>query len=62
LLLLGNIGLQKDGRVEAEGTLDEFLIGCQEMQRLWQGDLGKAGRTDADAVAFEAIPMKREVL
>jgi ATP-binding cassette subfamily B protein len=35
----------KEGRVEAEGTLDELLETCEEMQRLWRGDLG------ADAAA-----------
>ena len=30
----------KDGRVEDEGTLDELLTGCEEMQRLWHGDWG----------------------
>jgi ATP-binding cassette subfamily B protein len=29
----------KDGRVEAEGRLDELLETCGEMQRLWHGDL-----------------------
>jgi ATP-binding cassette subfamily B protein len=29
----------KDGRVEAEGQLDELLGTCEEMQRLWHGDL-----------------------
>jgi ATP-binding cassette subfamily B protein len=28
----------KDGRVEAEGTLDQLLETCEEMQRLWKGD------------------------
>jgi ATP-binding cassette subfamily B protein len=32
----------KDGRVEAEGQLDELLESCEEMQRLWHGDLVSA--------------------
>lgn len=31
----------KDGRVEAEGTLDDLLANCEEMQRLWSGDIGE---------------------
>ncbi len=30
----------KDGRVEAEGQLDELLKTCEEMRRLWEGDVG----------------------
>ncbi len=30
----------KDGKVEAEGTLDELLASSEEMQRLWRGDVG----------------------
>jgi ATP-binding cassette subfamily B protein len=29
----------KDGRVEAEGALDELLETCEEMQRIWHGEL-----------------------
>jgi ATP-binding cassette subfamily B protein len=29
----------KDGRIEAEGRLDALLESCEEMQRLWHGDL-----------------------
>ncbi len=30
----------KDGRIAAEGKLDELLETCEEMQRLWHGDVG----------------------
>lgn len=28
----------KDGRIEAEGRLDDLLLSCEEMQRLWHGE------------------------
>ena len=29
----------KDGRVEGAGTLDSLLTSCEEMQRLWRGEV-----------------------
>jgi ATP-binding cassette subfamily B protein len=37
-----HIVVLKDGRVEAEGALDALLDTCEEMRRLWRGDLGAA--------------------
>jgi ATP-binding cassette subfamily B protein len=33
----------KEGKIEAEGTLETLLGTCEEMQRLWHGDLAPAG-------------------
>jgi ABC-type multidrug transport system fused ATPase/permease subunit len=35
----GNIIVLKDGRVEAQGTLEELLLISPEMRRLWLGDI-----------------------
>ncbi len=32
----------KDGRIDAEGSLNDLLTTCEEMQRLWHGDLVSA--------------------
>ena len=41
----------KDGRMEAEGTLDMLLETCEEMRRLWRGDLGTAEHWDESGQA-----------
>ncbi len=35
-----HIVVLKDGMIEAEGKLDDLLESSEEMQRLWEGDLG----------------------
>ena len=36
-----HIVVLKDGRIEDQGKLEDLLGRCEEMQRLWSGDLGK---------------------
>ena len=39
-----HIVVLKDGQVETEGTLDALLAECEEMQRLWKGELEPNGK------------------
>jgi ATP-binding cassette subfamily B protein len=44
----------KDGHIEDQGTLDELLTRCPEMQRLWQGD-GSDGNSPQKADADRPV-------
>lgn len=45
-----HIIVMKDGRIEAEGSLDDLLATCTEMQLLWQGEVATEEDTDESLV------------
>ena len=42
----GNIVVLNDGAIEAEGKLGYLLETCEEMRRLWHGDISDGGPPD----------------
>jgi ATP-binding cassette, subfamily B, bacterial len=55
-----NIIVLKDGKIEAEGTLGELLLTCEEMKHLWLGDPAFWAQDKAEDVedeCVEAVPV-----
>ncbi|MHB0879153.1 MAG: ATP-binding cassette domain-containing protein [Anaerolineae bacterium] len=49
----------KDGRIEAQGSLEELLQACDVMRRLWQGDAGEAEWPTHPSYPSTALPYER---
>ena len=41
-----HIVVLKEGQIEDEGTLEALLARCDEMPRLWEGDIEERKRVD----------------
>jgi hypothetical protein len=39
----------KDGKLEAVGKLDDLLVSCEELKRLWAGDGESKSEVDGSA-------------
>jgi ATP-binding cassette subfamily B protein len=53
--------VMKDGRVEDRGTLDELLPRCEEMRRLWTGEIEEAYKSEgARRLTPDAKPTQTE--
>lgn len=52
-----NIIVLKDGQIEAQGTLKDLLRSCEEMQKLWEGDLAPS-KSFVDEVAEVDVKTK----
>jgi len=51
----------KDGQIEAQGQLDELLETCEEMQRLWHGDLSPELARPAQEIESFDLTLEREL-
>jgi ATP-binding cassette subfamily B protein len=52
-----HIVVLKDGQIEAEGKLDDLLETCEEMQRLWHGDLAAESAHSPSPSETEPAPV-----